>query len=79
MRADFAERYRGLQRPILVQRDPQARQPARLFTRPPGVAPAGNPVDRRRLSGAGRHADPDNGLLAAVVVDHHVAGMHQAH
>ena len=74
-----AERYRGLELPVLVQRDPQARQPARLFARAPGVASAGNPVDRCWLSRAGCHADPDDGLLAAVVVDHHVAGLHQAH
>ena len=79
MLADFGQCYWRLELPVLVQRDPEARQPAGLLTRAPGVASAGNPVDRCWLRGAGCHADPDDGFLAAVVVDHDVTGLHQGH
>ena len=79
MPTDLGQCHRRLEQPVLVQRDPKARQPARLLTRTPGIASAGNPVDRCWLSGAGCHADPDDGLLAAVVVDHDVTGLHQGH
>ena len=43
----------------------------------PGVTSAGNPVDRCWLGRAGCHADPHDGLLAAVIVDHDVTGLYQ--
>ena len=63
--------------PVLGQCNPNARQPPRPLARAPGIASAGNPVGRRRFGRTGRHADPDDGLLAAVIVDHHVTGPHQ--
>jgi hypothetical protein len=76
---DFGQCDRRLKLLVLVQRDPKARQPTWLLTCAPGVASAGNPVDRCRLGGAGRDADRNDGLLAAVIVDHDVAGLHQGH
>ena len=79
MPTDLGQRDRRFELLVLVQSDPETRQPAGLLTRAPGVASAGNPVDRCWLSGAGSHADPDDGFLATVVMDHNVAGLYQGH